>query len=62
MQNARLSELERMLAKSNVAAPRSLVTDFKSSQEYNMLMEENRVVRILFHCLQECLLIFSCHS
>ena len=48
MQNARLSELERMLAKSNVAAPRSLATDFKSSQEYNMLMEENRVVRTKF--------------
>lgn len=54
MQSARLSELERMLAKSNVAAPRSLITDFKSSQEYNILNEENRVVRAV-HCFAEIL-------
>jgi hypothetical protein len=53
MQNARLSELERMLAKSNVAAPRNLSTDLKSSQEYNTLMEENRVVRISYSILQQ---------
>jgi hypothetical protein len=55
MQNARLSELERMLAKSNVTAPRNMSTDLKSSQEYNTLLEENRVVRtsysILYHVL-----------
>lgn len=55
MQNARLSELERMLAKSNVAAPRSSATDLKSSQEYNMLMEENRVVRTMARLRNGCL-------
>ena len=45
MQNARLSELERLLAKSNVSATgRGHSSDFKSSKEYNALAEENRVV------------------
>jgi dynactin 1 len=45
MQNARLSELERVLSKSNESsAVRGRSLDFKSSEEYNSLNEENRVV------------------
>ena len=44
MQNARLSELERVLAKSSVATGRGRLSDLKSSKEYNALVEENRVV------------------
>jgi hypothetical protein len=49
MQNARLSELEKMVAKSSSSGfgrTKSAV-DFKSTEEYNNLKEENRVVRIM---------------
>lgn len=47
MQNARLSELEKLLAKSS-ASPlgRGKASDLKSSEEFNSLKEENRVVSI----------------
>jgi hypothetical protein len=45
MQNARLSELEAALAKSSVVPMRrGIGVDAKSSEEYNALKEENRVV------------------
>jgi hypothetical protein len=45
MQNARLSELEKLVAKSS-ATPvgRGKKLDFTSSEDYNALKEENRVV------------------
>ena len=49
MQNARLSELERLLAKSSVAMGRGHSSDVKSSEEYNKIKEENRVVSDLQH-------------
>ena len=47
MQNARISELEKVLAKSSSApSPRSIKSsDLSSSEEMNTLKEENRVVR-----------------
>ena len=46
MQNARISELEKVLAKSSSApSPRSIKSsDLSSSEEINTLKEENRVV------------------
>ena len=45
MQNARLSELERLIAKSNsTPVGRGNNFDFRSSDEYNELQEENRFV------------------
>lgn len=44
MQNARLTELERLLAKSSVSVGRGRSSDVKSSEEYNKIKEENRVV------------------
>lgn len=48
MQNARLSELEIVVAKSNSTpiGGRNKNFDFASSEEYNNLKEENRVVSI----------------
>jgi hypothetical protein len=45
MQHARLSELEKLVAKSS-ATPvgRGKKLDFQSNEEYNALKEENRVV------------------
>ena len=50
MQNARLSELERVLAKSNMTVSRS--SDLKSSEEYNSLKEENRMLTEAMEVLQ----------
>lgn len=45
MQNARLSELEKLLAKSSAKpSPVKVSTAAKSSEEFNKLKEENRVV------------------
>lgn len=45
IQNARLSELEKLIAKStSIQMGRGI--DFRSSEEYNNLQEENRVVRV----------------
>lgn len=46
MQNARISELEKVLAKSSSApSPRNIKSsDLSSSEEMNTLKEENRVV------------------
>ena len=45
MQNARLSELEKLIAKSSsTPIGRGKNFDFTSSEEYNNLQEENRVV------------------
>lgn len=51
MQNARLSELEKLVAKSNsTPIGRSKGNfDFASSEEYNNLKEENRVVRFIIN-------------
>jgi hypothetical protein len=66
MQNARLSELEKLLAKSS-ASPvgRGKSSDLKSSEEFNSLKEENRVVSlminssvILWLCVQRILTSF----
>lgn len=47
MQNARLSELEKLLAKSNSGAlGRGTASDLKSSEEFNSMKEENRVVSL----------------
>ena len=47
-QNARLSELERLLAKSNsTPVGRGAHFDFRTSEEYSNLREENRVVRTI---------------
>jgi dynactin 1 len=45
MQNARLSELENAVAKSSSSMGRAKAADLRSSEEYNALKEENRVVR-----------------
>ena len=48
MQNARLSELEKLVAKSN-STPIGRFKgnfDFASAEEYNHIKEENRVVRL----------------
>jgi hypothetical protein len=47
MQNARISELEKVLAKSSLSpSPKSIKSsDLSSSEEWNTLKEENRVVR-----------------
>ena len=48
MQNARLSELERLLAKTSAKpSPVKMSTAVKSSEEFNSLKEENRVVSFL---------------
>jgi len=46
MQNVRLSELEKLLAKTSSTSKRSIgnASDIKSSEEFNSLREENRVV------------------
>ena len=45
MQNARLSELEKLLAKSSAKpSPVKMSSAVKSSEEFNKLKEENRVV------------------
>lgn len=48
MQNARLSELEKLVAKSSSTpiGGRGKNFDFASSDEYNNLKEENRVVSV----------------
>jgi hypothetical protein len=48
MQSARLSELENFVAKSNATPVGRGVKnfDFNSSEEYNILKEENRVVSV----------------
>jgi hypothetical protein len=49
MQNARLSELEKLLAKSSVKSlGRGKASDLKSSEEFNSLKEENRVVSLTY--------------
>lgn len=45
IQNARLSELEKLIAKST-SSQLGRGVDFRNSEEYNNLQEENRVVRI----------------
>ena len=45
MQNARLSELEKLLAKSSAKpSPVKITSAVKSTEELNSLKEENRVV------------------
>lgn len=45
MQNARLSELEKVLAKTSAKpSPSKMSAALKSSEELNSLKEENRVV------------------
>jgi hypothetical protein len=46
MLNARLSELERLLAKSNVSPSKAKTADLNSVDEYSSMKEENRVVRV----------------
>ena len=53
MQNARLSELERVIAKSNTGSMgRAMSSDVKSVEEYNSLREENRVLSEAMDVLQ----------
>ena len=59
MQNARLSELEKILAKSSASGGgfgrKTLsAADLRSSEEYNNLKEENRVVRTVISFLSIC--------
>ena len=54
MQNARLSELEKLLAKSSTKpSPVKMSNAAKSSEEFNQMKEENRMVRLqsVFRCL-----------
>jgi dynactin 1 len=52
MLNARLSELERLLAKSNVSPSKAKTTDLKSVDEYSSMKEENRVLLEAMDVLQ----------
>lgn len=47
MQNARLSELEKLLAKSSTKpSPVQMSNAVKSSEEFNQMKEENRMVSL----------------
>lgn len=65
MQAARLSELEKLMAKSNAGGiSRGQSLDVRSSDEFNKLQEENRVVselRCLFIHLKLSRLTCSSH-
>lgn len=52
LQNARLSELEKVLAKSSGAMGRVMSSEMKSVEEYNSLREENRVLSEAMDVLQ----------
>ena len=58
MQNARLSELEKLLAKSSTKpSPVKMSNVARSSEELHQMKEENRMVgRFMFRCLS---LLFS---
>ena len=51
MQNARLSELEKLVAKSSAnPLARGKTAELKASEEINSLKEENRVVSEILFC------------
>ena len=52
MQNTRLSELEKIVAKSSGSVGRMLSSEVKSVEEYNSLREENRVLTEAMDVLQ----------
>ena len=61
MQNARLSELEKLLAKSSAKpSPAKMSKAVKSSEELNSLKEENRVVRLFIYVGSSQVLNFEC--
>jgi hypothetical protein len=48
MQTARLSELEKVLAKSSAGSVARQALEMRSSEEFGGMKEENRVVRLVW--------------